>query len=96
MRDYNETPTNDDLTVWQSQREEELWQIEAQRRYFDAQATEQLHQRARLTLPEAPASVNVRVQIQGREVQITLRDVDEERLLDRLAKVLERFPVRGR
>jgi hypothetical protein len=44
-------------------------------------------------LPEAPASANVRVTIAGREVQVTLRDTDEERLLARLQTVLERFPV---
>lgn len=44
-------------------------------------------------LPEAPASVNVRVTIGGRECQLTLRDSDEGRLLQRLEAVLERFPV---
>jgi hypothetical protein len=44
-------------------------------------------------LPEAPASANVRVQIAGREVQITLRDTDEARLLVRLQTLLEQFPV---
>ena len=44
-------------------------------------------------LPEAPASVNVRLTIRGRECQITLRDTSEERLLERLQTVLERFPV---
>ena len=44
-------------------------------------------------LGEAPASANVRVMIAGREVQVTLRDTSEERLLARLQTVLERFPV---
>jgi hypothetical protein len=44
-------------------------------------------------LPEAPASANVRVQIQGRECQITLRDNDEARLLARLQTLLQQFPV---
>lgn len=44
-------------------------------------------------LPEAPASVNFRVVIQGRECQITLRDTDETRLLDRLETLMQRFPV---
>ena len=44
-------------------------------------------------LPEAPASVNVRVQVSGREVQLTLRDSDEGRLLARLAAILQQFPV---
>ena len=44
-------------------------------------------------LPEAPASVNVRVQVSGREVQLTLRDSDEGRLLARLEAILQRFPV---
>jgi hypothetical protein len=44
-------------------------------------------------LYEAPASVNVRLTIGGREVQLTLRDTSEERLLVRLEEVLQRFPV---
>jgi hypothetical protein len=43
-------------------------------------------------LPEAPASVNVRVTIQGRGCQVTLRDTDEARLLTRLQTFLEQFP----
>lgn len=43
-------------------------------------------------LPEAPASANVRLQIGGREVQITLRDTSEDRLIARLEVVLARFP----
>ena len=38
-----------------------------------------------VTLPEAPASVNVRLMLGGREVQITLRDTNEQHLLERLA-----------
>jgi hypothetical protein len=44
-------------------------------------------------LPEAPASVNVHLMIAGRQVQLTLRDSDESRLLQRLAVVLEQYPV---
>jgi hypothetical protein len=44
-------------------------------------------------LPEAPASVNVHLTIAGRQVQLTLRDSDESRLLERLATVLQRFPL---
>jgi hypothetical protein len=44
-------------------------------------------------LPEAPASVNVRLCISGRDVQWTLRDVDEERLAARLEALLARYPV---
>lgn len=44
-------------------------------------------------LPEAPASVNVRLTLRGREVQLTLRDADEDRLLARLDAILQRFPV---
>jgi hypothetical protein len=44
-------------------------------------------------LPEAPASVNVRVQIGGREVQWTLRDTDEARLAGRLEALLARYPL---
>jgi hypothetical protein len=44
-------------------------------------------------LPEAPASANVHVTLAGRKVQVTLRDSDEERLLARLEKLLQRFPA---
>jgi hypothetical protein len=44
-------------------------------------------------LPEAPASVNVHLTIAGRQVQLTLRDSDESRLLARLEAVLQRFPL---
>jgi hypothetical protein len=44
-------------------------------------------------LPEAPASVNVRVMMAGREVQWTLRDHDEARLATRLEVLLARYPV---
>jgi hypothetical protein len=44
-------------------------------------------------LPEAPCSVNVHLTIAGRQVQLTLRDHDESRLLARLDAVLQRFPV---
>lgn len=43
-------------------------------------------------LPEAPASVNVRLCISGAEVQWTLRDQDEDRLAERLERLLARFP----
>jgi hypothetical protein len=46
-------------------------------------------------LPEAPASVNVHLELAGRQVQLTLRDTDESRLLARLEAILERFPVAG-
>src|SRR5262245_32301762 len=46
-----------------------------------------------LTLPEAPASVNVRILVAGRECQITLRDNCEKRLLGRLEHVLAQFPT---
>jgi hypothetical protein len=44
-------------------------------------------------LPEAPASVNVHLDFGGRQVQLTLRDTDEGRLLARLEAVLQRFPL---
>jgi hypothetical protein len=44
-------------------------------------------------LPEAPASVNVHLTVSGRQIQLTLRDSDEHRLLARLDAVLQRFPV---
>jgi len=44
-------------------------------------------------LPEAPASVNCHIMVEGRQVQVTLRDTDEQRLLERLATVLRQYPV---
>ena len=44
-----------------------------------------------MALPEAPASVNVRLTLHGREVQVTLRDSDEQRLLKRLAALLQQI-----
>ena len=44
-------------------------------------------------LPEAPASVNVHLEVSGRQVHLTLRDSDESRLLARLDAILERFPA---
>jgi hypothetical protein len=43
-------------------------------------------------LPEAPASVNVRVKVGGHECQWTLRDTDEARLAGRLEALLTRYP----
>lgn len=44
-------------------------------------------------LPEAPASANCHVTIAGRQVQVTLRDTDETRLLARLTTLLAQYPV---
>jgi hypothetical protein len=46
-----------------------------------------------VVLPEAPASCNVHVDVAGRKVQITLRDMSEQRLLERLAVLLAQFPT---
>jgi hypothetical protein len=51
------------------------------------------HQEACIQLPEAPASCNVYVTVGGHRLQITLRDQDEERLLARMQKILDRFPA---
>jgi len=42
-------------------------------------------------LPEAPASANCYVHIGQHRVQITLRDADESRLLERLSKILSAY-----
>jgi hypothetical protein len=44
-------------------------------------------------LPEAPASVNCHIMLEGRQVQVTLRDTDEQQLLKRLTAVLRQYPV---
>jgi hypothetical protein len=46
-----------------------------------------------LPLPEAPASANCYVTLAGRQVQLTLRDHDEQRLLQRLETLLQQFPL---
>jgi hypothetical protein len=43
--------------------------------------------------PEAPASVNCHLTIDGRDCLLTLRDRDEGRLLARLAVVLAQYPA---
>lgn len=45
-------------------------------------------------LPEAPASVNVRVLVAGHEVQWTLRGHDEAQVFDRLHTILKRQDVK--
>jgi hypothetical protein len=44
-------------------------------------------------LPEAPASANVRIMIDGREVQVTLRDTHEGQLMARMARLLATYPT---
>jgi hypothetical protein len=43
--------------------------------------------------PEAASSVNLYLTIGGYKAQLTLRDMDEERLLTRLEAILKRFPA---
>lgn len=47
------------------------------------------------TLPEAPSSANCHITIDGRQVQVTLRDTDETRLLQRLTALLQQYPVQA-
>jgi hypothetical protein len=44
-------------------------------------------------LPEAPCSANCHIMLEGRQVQLTLRDTDEARLLQRLQTVLQQYSV---
>jgi hypothetical protein len=44
-------------------------------------------------LGEAPCSMNVHVEIAGRQVQVTLRGTDELEVLARLESLLQRYPV---
>ena len=46
-----------------------------------------------LPLPEAASSANCYVTLAGRQVQLTLRDHDEQRLLQRLETLLQQFPL---
>jgi hypothetical protein len=57
------------------------------------ESTPEVHPVSTFPLPEAPASVNVRLTIAGREVQWTLRDTDEARLAVRLEELLQRYPL---
>jgi predicted nucleic acid-binding Zn finger protein len=43
-------------------------------------------------LGEAPASVNCHIMVKGRQIQLTLRDTDESRLLERLTTILRQYP----
>src|SRR5262249_54025716 len=58
-----------------------------------SEVSDAVHDTGVPSLPEAPASVNVHVMLAGRQVQVTLRDSDEQRLLARLETLLQRFPV---
>lgn len=64
-----------------------------QKLYAVLEAEKAKHNAPMPTLPEAPASVNCYVNVAGRKVQVTLRDQDEGRLLQRLEALLLRFPV---
>jgi hypothetical protein len=46
-----------------------------------------------LPLPEAASSANCFITLAGRQVQLTLRDHDEQRLLQRLETLLQQFPI---
>jgi hypothetical protein len=46
-----------------------------------------------LPLPEAASSANCYVTMAGRQIQLTLRDHDEQRLLQRLETLLQQFPA---
>ena len=59
-----------------------------------AESVPEVHPESTAALPEAPASVNVRVLMAGHEVQWTLRDTDEARLLGRLQTLLTRADIR--
>jgi len=61
--------------------------------HANAEASSAVQGTVAMALPEAPASANVHVMLSGRQVQVTLRDSDEQRLLERLERLLQRFPV---
>jgi hypothetical protein len=63
----------------------ERWQEHVERE-------QSVNQPQSVSLPEAPASANVFLTIQGRKVQLTLRDHDENSLLARMESLLTRFP----
>jgi hypothetical protein len=44
-------------------------------------------------LPEAPASANVFIEMAGRKMQLTLRDVSEDKLIARMERLMARYPV---
>lgn len=74
---------------------------EAERNTGDASGTTPEHATQETTdapvastaLPEAPASANCYITLHGRQVQVTLRDTCEARLLQRLAAVLAPYPL---
>ena len=84
------------LAKWIYKRATALAQQEMSRMDMPDQTwVERARQQPALTppFPEAPASVNVRLMMCGREVQVTLRDSNEGRLLQRLDALLQRFPL---
>ena len=94
--DVRPEPIDDEtLAAWYAMVDDEAALMDADDWYREELANQQLHphDRARLALPEAPASVNCHITLAGRHVQLTLRDVHEGRLLARLEAVLQRFPL---
>src|SRR5437016_9554592 len=71
----------------------EMVQAQEQEPIVEAQPTPAEAIQVPVQHTEAPASVNFHTTLAGRQVQITLRDTDETRLLARLETLLQRFPV---
>jgi hypothetical protein len=90
---WADSPDDETLAAWFP--EDEATLMEAEDWYREEVATQQLQQRdhMREALPEAPASANTHITLAGRQVQVTLRDTDEGRLLARLEALLNRYPV---
>jgi hypothetical protein len=96
-RDYEKAPHNfckHRLSVAIARRAQELIKAKVAATNGPAEAPSQPAQPESLPapLPEAPASVNCHITIEGRQVQVTLRDTDETRLLRRLAALLRHYP----
>jgi len=93
-RDYEKAPHNfckHRLSAAIARRAHEL--ITAKRADANGKVEAAQPQPTPAPLPEAPASVNVHLDFAGRQVQLTLRDSDESRLLARLETILQRYPV---
>jgi hypothetical protein len=96
-RDYEKAPHNfckHRLSAAIARRAQELTKAKLDGINGQAEAPSQTAQPESLPapLPEAPASVNCHITVEGRQVQVTLRDSDENRLLRRLAALLRHYP----
>jgi SWIM zinc finger len=95
-RDYEKAPHNfckHRLAAAIARRVQELMKAKMEAATPASQPTPAQSEASTGSLPEAPASVHCHITLEGRQVQVTLRDTDEIRLLGRLAALLRQYPL---